>query len=454
MMRIGFSVSFFVLLCSIQLQAQVLSVEPKQLDFGKIEAAGSLRSHLVLRNNGTKEIVVLRAESPRGLDVFISSKRIPAGDTLHLRFVYVPRSAGKISEDIDLLHSGSNEPLRIHIQGEIKSLLSNDLASCVSFEPKEDAGGASLPVLCRHQVQFTDAMSGQLVPIATISYVSLSGKAQIDKQTQSGSMVNMVPIGNYAIVVNADGYEPLMIEEYIPLTGRVKNYQLSRSSSFQVPETPVAIEPELRLDEVKAPEPTPVTTPVVEELDERLFKPNNVLFLIDISGSMKDPDKLPLLKTALMTMLHPIRPIDQLSIVTYSDEARLLLPVTSGAEKAKVMAAIDSLQAGGITSGSKGVRMAYSLLLESYISGGNNQVILATDGAFRLGASDRNMIESSAKSKDQPILLTVVGFGEKKEALEMLSTLSELGGGSMLEVSKSSKAEQLLLEEIKKRSHK
>jgi hypothetical protein len=332
--------------------------------------------------------------------------------------------------------------------------LSNDLASCVSFEPKEDAGGASLPVLCRHQVQFTDAMSGQVVPMATISYVSLSGKAQIDKQTQSGSMVNMVPIGNYAIVVNADGYEPLMIEEYIPLTGRVKNYQLSRSSSFQVPETPVVIEPELSLDEVKAPEPTPVTTPVVEELDERLFKPNNVLFLIDISGSMKDPDKLPLLKTALMTMLQPIRPIDQISIVTYSDEARLLLPVTSGAEKAKVMAAIDSLQAGGITSGSKGVRMAYSLLLESYISGGNNQVILATDGAFRLGASDRNMIESSAKSKDQPILLTVVGFGEKKEALEMLSTLSELGGGSMLEVSKSSKAEQLLLEEIKKRSHK
>jgi Ca-activated chloride channel family protein len=97
---------------------------------------------------------------------------------------------------------------------------------------------------------------------------------------------------------------------------------------------------------------------------------------------------------------------------------------------------------------------AYLLANQSYIPQGNNQIILATDGAFRVSQKDRRMIESSAKDLDRPILLSVVAFGNKENALDMLAGLSKLGGGSAMEVRKASQAENVLLDEIKKQSLK
>jgi Ca-activated chloride channel homolog len=438
--------------------AQKLVFEPSELDFGTVESAGSMRSRLTIRNTGDKPLFLLRADAPPNFEVFTSRKKVMPGDTVHLRFTYTPRQAGRFSETIGILHNGSSKPSNIRVKGELKNLLSNDLAACVNFEPKTDGsqGNASIPLLARHQVFVTDAKTGKPIQEATVTYVSRLGREKAVRPLINGSSVNMVPIGPYAMIVTSPGYNDLMVEEYIPTTGKVQNYLLTISPDEKQPEKVLpevleVIEPEI------IPLP-PVEPPVIVadagELDVNLYRPNNLIFLIDVSGSMKDSDKLPLLKKALGTLLEPVRAIDNISIITYSDEARIVVPTTTGAEKRRVASIVDTLKAGGLTAGSKGLNEAYLLANQSYIPQGNNQIILATDGAFRVSQKDRRMIEASAKDLDRPIVLSVVAFGNKENALDMLAGLSKLGGGSAMEVRKASQAENVLLDEIKKRSLK
>jgi len=115
--------------------------------------------------------------------------------------------------------------------------------------------------------------------------------------------------------------------------------------------------------------------------------PSNLVFLLDVSGSMADDDKLPLLKSALRLLVEELRPEDRVAIVVYAGAAGVVLPLTSGNEKIRILRALDSLEAGGSTAGGAGIELAYRVAQESHIPGGNNRVILATDGDFNVGVS-------------------------------------------------------------------
>lgn len=429
------------------LRAQTPVAEPRQLDFGQVKEASFLQSYLVIRNTGFKALMLLRADAPKEFSISAGRKIIPAGDTIHLNFSVRPIKAGRFSENILLYHSGSNDPMSIPVKGELKKLLAKDLAACVNFDPKtgaSSAGGAVIPLFTRHNIRFMDAKTGQLIPEASILYVSQLSREKSERTTTTGQLESNIPIGPYALVVSAPGYETLMTEKYIPLNGGAETFMLSASPKKQ-PEVPVVVE-----------EPLVIAAPpaALGQLDEKVYKPNNIVFLIDVSGSMKEPDKLPLLKRSIATLMEPVRPIDKITIVTYGTEARIAVPTVSGNEKKRVMDVVDTLNAGGVTAGSKGLQMAYNLAKEHFIEGGNNQIILATDGAFRVSGKDRKMISASAQNTTQTLLLTVVGFGDKEDALGMLGDLSQLGGGSLIHVKNARQAEGALLDEIKQRSHK
>ncbi|MCB0820365.1 MAG: DUF1573 domain-containing protein, partial [Bacteroidetes bacterium] len=123
------------------MKAQSLISEPGELDFGTVESAASLRSFLVLRNNSAKIVYLLRADSPKNLDVYTSGKKIAPGDTLHLRFMYTPPAPGKVNEEISLVHSASDKPMHIRISGQINSIAGNALTNCVNFDPKDGGTG-------------------------------------------------------------------------------------------------------------------------------------------------------------------------------------------------------------------------------------------------------------------------------------------------------------------------
>lgn len=120
---------------------------------------------------------------------------------------------------------------------------------------------------------------------------------------------------------------------------------------------------------------------------------NNLVFLIDVSGSMWNEDKLPLLKTAFRMLVEQLREQDRVAIVVYAGQAGLVLPSTSGANKQAILAAIDGLEAGGSTAGGAGIRLAYDIAKANYLPSGNNRVILATDGDFNVGTSSNTELE-------------------------------------------------------------
>lgn len=138
----------------------------------------------------------------------------------------------------------------------------------------------------------------------------------------------------------------------------------------------------------------------------------NLVFLLDVSGSMNDPNKLPLLKKGFRMLTRQLRPIDTVSIVTYAGSDRVVLEGVSGDQKDTIIAALDQLQAGGSTNGEGGIQRAYSIAQQHYIEGGNNRVLLATDGDFNVGLSaTEDLAEFIATKRDTGVFFSVYGFG-------------------------------------------
>jgi Ca-activated chloride channel family protein len=137
-------------------------------------------------------------------------------------------------------------------------------------------------------------------------------------------------------------------------------------------------------------------------VDMREAPNSNLVFLLDVSGSMNSPDKLPLLKTAFSMLVDQLRPQDRVAIVVYAGAAGLVLPSTPGSDKETILGAIQSLEAGGSTAGGAGIKLAYKVAAENHIQGGNNRVILATDGDFNIGvSSDSEMTRLIEDKRDQ-----------------------------------------------------
>ncbi len=159
--------------------------------------------------------------------------------------------------------------------------------------------------------------------------------------------------------------------------------------------------------------------------------PSNLVFLLDVSGSMEPENRLPLVKQAFKLLVQQLRPQDRVSIVVYAGAAGLVLPSTSGSEKARIIAAIDKLHAGGSTAGGEGIQLAYRIAGENFIKEGNNRVILATDGDFNVGISSEKALEKLIeKEREQGVFLSVLGFGMGNYKDNKLETLADKGNGN------------------------
>ncbi|TPM38467.1 VWA domain-containing protein [Mesorhizobium sp. B2-3-4] len=174
----------------------------------------------------------------------------------------------------------------------------------------------------------------------------------------------------------------------------------------------------------------------------------NLVFLIDVSGSMDEPDKLPLLKSAFRLLVSKLKADDTISIVTYAGEAGTVLMPTKVAEKDKILNAIDNLQPGGSTAGEAGIKEAYKLAEQSFIKDGVNRVMLATDGDFNVGQTDdddlKRLIESERKTG---VFLSVFGFGRGNLNDEMMQTIAQNGNGTAAYIDTLAEAEKVLVED-------
>ena len=159
--------------------------------------------------------------------------------------------------------------------------------------------------------------------------------------------------------------------------------------------------------------------------------PSNLVFLIDVSGSMGAANKLPLLKSAFKLLVKQMRPEDKVAIVVYAGAAGMVLPSTAGDEKDEILKALDQLQAGGSTGGGQGIKLAYKVAKDNFIKGGNNRILLATDGDFNVGASsDAEMQRLVEEKRDEGVFLTTLGFGMGNYKDSKMETLADKGNGN------------------------
>ena len=177
--------------------------------------------------------------------------------------------------------------------------------------------------------------------------------------------------------------------------------------------------------------------------------PSNLVFLIDVSGSMWSPNKLPLLKTAFKMLAQQLRPQDRVAIVVYAGAAGLVLDSTPGSEKGKIIAKIDSLQAGGSTAGGAGIKLAYKVAKEHFLEGGNNRVILATDGDFNVGASSEGELSRLIEGyRDDRIFLSVLGFGMGNIKDNKMEMLADRGNGNYAYIDNALEAKKVLVSQM------
>ena len=185
------------------------------------------------------------------------------------------------------------------------------------------------------------------------------------------------------------------------------------------------------------------------ELSGSEMPPSNLVFLIDVSGSMNKPEKLPLLKSALRTMVQRLRPEEKISIVTYAGQAGLLLDSTPGYEKERILTAIDRLTAGGSTAGEQGIQLAYRIARQNFIPQGNNRVVLATDGDFNVGiSSDGELTRIIEAKRAEGIFLTVLGFGTGNYKDAKMEKLADKGDGNYYYIDTLREARKVLGAEL------
>jgi len=344
-------------------QNSTIETDYKVQDFGVLENINNIQSQFIIKNNSTKNLYVLRADTKFGIKVRINKKTIPPGDTSTL-YVYIePKTIGKLDEEINIVTSADALPYTLRVKGEIKSIKLDDKTACFYF---------NVPQKKR---------------------------------------------------VNA--YQP------IPLP-------VSNPQEIIVIDT-------LTAQEEKAPV-------VIEELDRRIYKPNNITFLIDVSSSMKDSLKLPLMKESMYALISALRDIDNVAIITYSDSARIIKEGVKGDNKGVLNNCVSELKAKGPTMGAQAILFSLDVALKNYLDSGNNQLFLITDGVFKF--ADEYYEKWKEKVSDKQILLSIIALGKDEPAIAQLQAMATKRAGSFIRIKNHADAKTLVLQEIKLRAKK
>ena len=186
-----------------------------------------------------------------------------------------------------------------------------------------------------------------------------------------------------------------------------------------------------------------------KSIEKSKLPPSNLVFLIDVSGSMDAPNRLPLLKSAFRMLVNELRPSDRVAIVVYAGASGVVLESTPGSKKDVIISALDRLQAGGSTAGGAGLRLAYKVAQTNYIKGGNNRIILATDGDFNVGVTSNAELERMVETeREKGVFITVLGFGMGNYKDNRLETIANKGNGNYAYIDNIQEARKVLVQEF------
>jgi Mg-chelatase subunit ChlD len=415
-----------------------LRISPDQLGLNDINQLNKDIIELKINNTTNQDLFVLRLQGNRNISYKYQSMSIPAQGSTRFRFKLNPGSKGKLKETIQFYFAESRKPLEIQLTADVKDIPKNDLQACPDFGKRNSRRRTSpkqMGSMQYFEVNITDENSEFLV----------AAEQKDDNHTEE---------------------EKYASEDERPLLEKL--FGNEEEKAIEETEESVVIETKEEIN-TKAQDDRPLLEKLFGEEEtetiekERLFpapetkllsdahKPNHIVFLLDISNSMADEQKIDLLKQAMIALLNPLREIDYLSIASYAGEAKVLLSPTVGSDKQNISRLIQNLKADGSTNAVKGIDLAINLAESKFLPQGNNEIYLITDGAFDIGGGNETTRNQISDAAGQGIRLNVVGIKNQKWVNKSLKELSELGEGSFLKISSERQADKIV-EQVKENS--
>ena len=366
------TLSLFFLFQCLFVDAQI-EFSTKKIDLGSVEKGDSTYVDISLINVGDETDYFLSIRNAENILYKISSQKFNPGEGGVLRIMYVPKKQGSFNESIDIYFGNSNKPYEFTIKGVINYYDASIAYNCPDFNPytTHEANINNFKLL----VEVRDSISNEPIAEANVQIWTLNTERMQSITGASGEAKFKINPGRYIIQVDGEQYNPFQTDKYF---NKDKNTILIKLSRKEIEETPEEVAPKPPIQEIVKSQNTQY--PLLPE-DE--YKPNNIVFLMDVSGSMRKEEKIEIMKEGMLELLQILRPIDKFSLITYSGEPKILLEGISGGNKELIRTQINELEAGGSTAGNKAIKKAYQIANNHFIDDGNNLIIVATDGAFR-----------------------------------------------------------------------
>ncbi len=398
--------------------AQQVKWESRSYDFGLVNEWNSPPAVFKFTNTGKEKIMFLPMFYQRELYVEIPRGYIEPGESREVKIYFYTGETGAFNKSATVWIDKSNDPMELTVRGNIKSLYKNALTACPSF--------------WNHKPDEEDKPQVVFIPKQTTAGYGLPEKfdsTRVDEGFNSN--------------VNEQFDETEIVSNNI-------NEQFDDDLTFQAL-TPAKVERAETLISDTAVTIIENTT----ELSRDKFGVNNIVFLIDESGSMKRDKKMEMLKAAIKELVKALRSEDMITIITYAASSEVLLPTTNADKKEEIYSLIDSLTPYGWTNGVSGMNTAYETVDAHFVADGNNQLFLATDGEFNQGtvteSSFTDMVKLNAAKGTK---LSIVGFGQNEKAVKLMKKMADAGQGNFLQILPGSTDTDVLVEEIKRNSER
>lgn len=463
------SILLFLLFFSSAAFGQIVFEKVKH-DFGDLEAYDDRFVDIVVTNKGSKKEYLLSVKKPFDVVYLVNGQFIEKDSSLVVRLQVNPKAKGRFSYEVEIYTSDKDIPTIIKLTGNLKELPQDNTSAftaCPDFSSRPEGKRANQFDLT---VVTIDKNTKEPLEKSNVTMIQNGQPVWAMNTDKNGKIKEESTLGFSYFYALHDGYYPGELGAYINFQRNYIVIELEKDPSIDQPPpfTPVdivVVEPpadtnsteqiEIDLEESLANETTTPTADVPVELaaldeenfSDEYFKPVNVVFVLDVSSSMNQGDKIELMKYSLFQLVEMLRPQDKMAIVTYATETQVLLSPTSGADKEKINEQVSELKASGMTAGGAGIKLGYKQALKGKLPDGVNQIIVITDGAFNRNSDDyKKYIKKYSK---KGIQMSVVGIKNKDVDEKEMREAAELGGGRYVPIFKLVDAQNNLKQEIR-----
>ncbi len=450
-----------------------IQVNQTEFDLGEISLLNSDIVDFNVQNISSEAVYLLRIEAEKQVGFQYTTKNFKPGAKEGIRIKLNPNKKGKIEQTVRLYFSSNSDPIEIKLNAVVKALPKNNRTACPTFGSSlKPPTGTKQPIASIQALDLLlfDEDSKQALAVVIVEQknnedieesTAATGSSRIGNNLPSRTRVSRTPKQKNPRLTPEERRNSPSLGTILFGKTVVDSTKVDSEPKDDVVQEEETIQNKPLITDVQSNEKNEVekdsqkeevkTDKTSENLLDDSFKPNNIVFLIDASTSMREEQKMDILKKAMIELLEPLRAIDYITIVTYSGEARVVVPTSQGNLKEEIAKQIENLQADGSTNAVKGIKKAIQVGKSNFLEEGNNQIFLASDGAFNIGENNMSLRKKIKKTAEEGLTITVLGIKNDNWTNKSLKEIATLGAGDLIKI-KSMRDAGKVLQSMKRKA--